>query len=200
MNTRITTDARPNPSKRLGLVSALVALSLGGFALNGCSNSPSGSATAPAAEISESSVQTPVATQETTPEPDAAKPAIGTPFIADMGNGNIAKITIVSAERTDSVANNQFAPPPEKGQYLLLDVLWETEEGVTSSNPLYFKAKDTDGRQADLSMFADDQLGSGEVPVGDKARGFVAFDVAPGPITVIITNPILQEVARIEVP
>jgi len=129
-----------------------------------------------------------------------AAPTVGTPFTVDVRNGNVARITIVSAVRTDTVSTTAFATPPRNGTYLLLDVLWETEKGTTSSNPLYFSAKDANGRKADLSMFADNQLGSGEVLPGDKSRGFIAFDIAPGAATVMISDPLLQEAARIQIP
>jgi hypothetical protein len=98
------------------------------------------------------------------------------------------------------VTTTAFASPPKNGTYLLLDVLWETEGGTTSSNPFYFSAKDASGRKADLSMFADNQLGSGEVLPGDKSRGFIAFDIAPGAATVMISDPLMQEAARIQIP
>ena len=116
-----------------------------------------------------------------------------------MGNGNTAKITILSATYGPSITTGPFDSPAKNGGYLTLDVLWETEKGETTSNPLYFKAKDADGRSANVELIMDDQLGSGEIPAGDKARGKVAFDIKPGTSTVIITNPILQEVARISV-
>ena len=72
-------------------------------------------------------------------------------------------------------------------------------EGVTSANPLYFDAKDAEGRKGEIYMFADGQLGSGEVLPGDKSRGFVAFDMAPGIATVTVTDPLLQAAARIQV-
>ena len=78
--------------------------------------------------------------------------------------------------------------PAKNGTYLLLDVLWETASGKTNSNPFYFTAKDANGRKADQNLFADDQLGSGTVLPGDKSRGFIAFDVAPGPVTVMISD------------
>lgn len=130
----------------------------------------------------------------------AAAPTVGTPFSVKMRNGDVARITIVSAVRTDTVTTTAFATPPKNGTYLLLDVLWETEAGKTSSNPFYFSAKDTNGRKADLSMFADNQLGSGEVLPGDKSRGFIAFDIAPGAATVMISDPLMQEAARIQIP
>lgn len=130
----------------------------------------------------------------------AAGPAVGTPFSVKMGSGDVAKITIVSAVRTDAVATTAFATPAKNGSYLLLDVLWETEAGKTSSNPFYFSAKDANGRKADLNLFADNQLGSGDILPGDKARGFIAFDIAPGASTVMISTPLMQEAARIQIP
>ena len=129
-----------------------------------------------------------------------AGPSIGTPFSVKMGNGDVAKITIVSAVRTDAVTTTAFATAAKNGSYLLLDVLWETEAGKTSSNPFYFSAKDANGRKADLSLFADNQLGSGDVLPGDKTRGFIAFDIAPGASTVMISTPLMQEAARIQIP
>lgn len=129
----------------------------------------------------------------------AAAPTVGTPFTADMGNGNIAKITIVSAKFVDKSSSNQFAPAAKNGKFLALDVLWETEKGTTSSNPMYFEAKDADGRKADMTIVGDGIIGSGQVAVGDKSRGFVYFDVAPGPIKVTITDPILQPAASLTI-
>lgn len=132
--------------------------------------------------------------------PAAAEPTVGVPFTVDMMNGNVARITIISAVRTDVVSTNVMATDAKNGEYLLLDVLWETESGTTSSNPLYFTAKDADGREGDFAFFADGQLPVGDVVTGDKSRGFVAFDIAPGAATVGITDPLLQQVARVQIP
>lgn len=177
-----------------------------GIVLGSCSSGGSGTAGAtegPASvDASASDASTAAAPASAAPAkaPAPAAPTVGKPFNVDMGNGNVARITIVSAVRTDSVSTTAFASPPKNGTYLLLDVLWETEKGKTSSNPLYFSAKDANGRKADISIFADDQLGSGDILPGDKSRGFIAFDMAPGTATVVITNPILQEAARIQIP
>lgn len=128
-----------------------------------------------------------------------AAPAVGKPFTMDLGNGDVAKITILSAVRQASVST-QFGTPAKNGSYLLLDVLWETSSGETNSNPFYFTAKDANGRKADQNLFVDDQLGSGTVLAGDKSRGFIAFDVAPGPVTVMISDPLMQEAARVQIP
>lgn len=147
-------------------------------------------AEAPAAPAAAPAAEAPAASSEK---------KVGQAFTADMGNGDIAKITIVSATYGDAITTGPFASPAKNGGFLILDVLWETEKGETSSNPLYFKAKDANGRAANVELFTDDAIGAGEIPAGDKARGKVAFDIKPGTSTVIITNPILQEVARISV-
>jgi hypothetical protein len=164
-------------------------------------------AAAPAAEAPAAPAAAPAAEAPAAPAaaPAAEAPAassekkVGQAFTADMGNGDIAKITIVSATYGDAITTGPFASPAKNGGFLILDVLWETEKGETSSNPLYFKAKDANGRAANVELFTDDAIGAGEIPAGDKARGKVAFDIKPGTSTVIITNPILQEVARISV-
>lgn len=171
--------------KNLALI-ALIAVPL----LAGC-----GSSTGSSAPAAGGSTAAPAAAAEA----KAAEPTVGAPFTADMGNGNVAKITIVSATFVDAVSTNQFAPPAKNGKYLQLDVLWETEKGTTSSNPMYFDAKDAAGRKADLSIVGDGIIGSSPVAAGDKNRGFVNFDVAPGPVKVSITNPILQPVASLTV-
>lgn len=147
-------------------------------------------AEAPAAPVAAPAAEAPAA---------ASDKRVGEAFTADMGDGNVARITIVSATYGDAITAGPYATPAKNGGYLTLDVLWETDKGTTSSNPLYFKAKDADGRAANVELFMDDAIGSGEIPAGDKARGKVAFDIKPGTSTVIITNPILQEVARINV-
>ena len=161
----------------------------------------------PSAPVTTLPVSVPAAEAPAVPAaaPAAEAPAassekrVGEAFNADMGNGNIARITIVSATYGDTITAGPYSSPAKNGGYLTLDVLWETDKGTTSSNPLYFKAKDADGRAANVELFMDDAIGSGEIPAGDKARGKVAFDIKPGTSTVIITNPILQEVARINV-
>lgn len=180
-----------------------------GIALGSCAGgakqagdvSPVAVASSSAAAVAAAPAATAPAVAAPAPEPTvAAGPAVGKPFSVKMGNGDTARITIVSAVRTDAVTTTAFATPAKNGSYLLLDVLWETEAGKTSSNPLYFSAKDANGRKADLNLFADDQLGSGDVLPGDKTRGFIAFDIAPGASTVMISTPLMQEAARIQIP
>jgi hypothetical protein len=170
-----------------------------GIAMGSCSGG-----TKQASDVSPAAAPSSAATSPAAPAPAApaapAGPAVGAPFSVKMGNGDVARITVVSAVHTDVVTTTAFATAPKNGSYLLLDVLWETETGKTSSNPFYFSAKDSNGRKADLSLFADNQLGSGDVLPGDKTRGFIAFDIAPGASTVMISTPLMQEAARIQIP
>ena len=184
--------------KRLVLPVGVLVL---GVLLSSCSsgnNQPADSHPV-ASNSASTAAASPAAASPAAPAAPAA-PAVGVPFSVVVGNGNVARITVVSAVRTDAVTTGAFATAPKNGTYLLLDVLWETESGKTSSNPLYFSAKDADGRKADMSLFADNQLGSGEILPGDKARGNIAFDIAPGAATVMISDPLLQEAARIQIP
>jgi Domain of unknown function (DUF4352) len=177
----------------------LLGIMLGSCSGGGSGTAGGGSVPAASAEAAQPAAAPASAAPAAVPAAPAA-PTVGTPFTVDVRNGNVARITILSAVRTDTVSTTAFATPAKNGTYLLLDVLWETEKGATSSNPLYFSAKDANGRKADLSMFADNQLGSGEVMPGDKSRGFIAFDIAPGAATVMISDPLLQEAARIQIP
>ena len=193
---------RPLYKKKRFLIPA--GLLLVGIMMGSCSGGSKPAADSnPAASTAASEVgaQPTAAPASAAPAPAApAAPSVGVPFTVKMRNGDVARITIVSAVRTDTVTATAFATAPKNGTYLLLDVLWETEAGKTSSNPFYFSAKDASGRKADLSMFADNQLGSGDVLPGDKSRGFVAFDIAVGEATVMISDPLMQEAARIQIP
>ncbi|MDJ0355466.1 hypothetical protein [Paenarthrobacter sp. PH39-S1] len=161
-----------------------------GLTLSSCSGAPATPDAAAAAAEGK-----PAAAAETTP----AAPTVGTPFTVTMRNGNTAKITIVSATRTESVGDPAFSVAGKNGGFLVLDILWETEKGKTSSNPFYVSAKDAEGRKADQSLFVANPLGAGDVLPGDKARGSVAFDIAPGTATVMISDPLMQEAARVQI-
>ncbi|TQJ41193.1 uncharacterized protein DUF4352 [Arthrobacter sp. SLBN-112] len=210
-----TPPAAPAPAKRAFYTKKRFVIPAGvllvGILMGSCSggNKPAAdsspiASTAASAEAAAPATAAPAAPAAAAPPSSApaapAAPTVGVPFSVKMRNGNTARITVVSAVRTDTVTTGAFATPPKNGTYLLLDVLWETESGKTSSNPLYFSAKDANGRKADMSLFADNQLGSGEVLPGDKARGNIAFDIAPGAATVMISDPLLQEAARIQIP
>jgi hypothetical protein len=117
---------------------------------------------------------------------------------ADMGKGNVAKVSFLSAKYSQTASSASFATKPKKGGFLVIDVLWETTAGSTSRNPMYFQAKDADGVVSYGELIVDSSLGSGDVPVGEKATGKIAFDIQRGVTTVIVTDPLLREVARMK--
>ncbi|OFI39471.1 hypothetical protein BIU82_14195 [Arthrobacter sp. SW1] len=181
-----------------------------GLGLGACSAGSGG--TSPEAGNASSAEAPKVAASKDAPKeapqaPDAKEAAtaeakgavVGKPFSANMRNGNTARITIVSAKRVASL-DSAFSTPPKNGSYLVLDVLWETEAGSTSSNPLYFAAKDSNGRKGALNMFAEGQLAVGDVLPGDKSRGLIVFDITAGPVTISISDPLFKEAARIQIP
>ena len=85
---------------------------------------------------------------------------------------------------------------PESGNYLVLDVVVRGQEGTVSYNPLYFSVQDEDGREYDIAFGADAEpsLKSGDLEPGKKARGYIAFDVKKGPVTLSVTDELLQDV------
>jgi len=138
------------------------------------------------------------------PAAQAAAPAqpasstLGAPFSVKQFDGT-AQITVVGATYGPSLGG-PLDLTPSNGGYLVLDVLWETSTGVSSANPLYFRAKDGQGREGTFAIFGvPSQLGAGSVPVGDKSRGNVAFDIGPGPYTVSVVDQLFQEKARITI-
>lgn len=124
-----------------------------------------------------------------------AGPTLGAAFEVKQNDGT-AKITIVSATYGPALGG-AFDIAPKNGGYLILDVLWETSAGTSSSNPLYIKAKSADGREGDIALGVVSQLGSGNVPTGDTSRGNVGFDIGAGPYTVVVTDQLLQDKARL---
>ena len=129
------------------------------------------------------------------PSAAPAGPTLGAPFEVKQNDGT-AKITIVSASYGPALGG-AFDIAPKNGGYLILDVLWETSTGTSSSNPLYIKAKSADGREGDIALGVASQLGSGDVPPGDTSRGNVGFDIGAGPYTIVVTDQLLQEKARL---
>lgn len=123
-------------------------------------------------------------------------PPVGSsvPFTWSRSGEGIA--TVNTAEWTTE-APNQFSGPPKNGAYLVLDVTVEATEGTISANPLYWQAKDVEGHTYDYAFTSvkDPGLATGELPAGEKSRGFVAIDSPQLAVTVQLVNPGQQVVA-----
>ncbi|UWF76875.1 MULTISPECIES: DUF2510 domain-containing protein [Microbacterium] len=124
--------------------------------------------------------------------------ALGEPVAVVQMDGT-AEVTIRSA--TWGVDNgSDIGIDAVNGGYLILDVLWEGVEGTTNANPLYFSVLDAEGNEGDFDFMVDGALPGDSVQSGDQVEGLVSFDVAESPsYTVIITDELLQEVARVDV-
>ena len=73
-------------------------------------------------------------------------------------------------------------------------------EGTSYVNPIYFTIETAEGAEGTYDYFADGQLGSEDLEAGDSVSGKVTFDVAQSAsYTVIVTDEMFQEVARITV-
>jgi hypothetical protein len=176
---------------KLALVTALV------LALAGC-GSPSPSTTLPAqsptgappsGQIDASGGYTGEPSQSAESAPKEGR--VGAALTVASGD-KVSKVTIVSAKYSPKPIGYST---PEKGGFLVVDVLWESEKGTADVNPLLFNAKDARGVQQSATYVSDlDVLASASVPPGDKLRGFVVFDIAGGPW--ILTLGAFTEVAR----
>ncbi|WP_246878782.1 DUF2510 domain-containing protein [Microbacterium sp. BLY] len=108
-----------------------------------------------------------------------------------------AEVTIRSATWGTSNGSSFEAT---NGGYLVLDLAWESLDGTTYVNPLYFAVETADGTEGDYDIFGDATLESGELTAGKSAEGTISFDVAQSSsYVVVITDELLQEVARVTV-
>jgi len=131
-----------------------------------------------------------------TPEPTGTPSPTDTPLPPPTQNvgvvgerresGGIA-VTIISVSKMDSVG---YFTPEAGNVYLVIEALIEnvSRDEETPYNPLYFSVKDSDGFQGSTSFASPDpSLQSGNLPRGDKARGFVAFEVRASASGFVVT-------------
>jgi hypothetical protein len=101
-------------------------------------------------------------------------------------SGGIA-LTVLSVSKAESI---DFFTPDTGNVFLIIEVLIEnvSRDEETPYNPFYFSVKDSEGFEASTSIAAPDpSLQSGTLPKGDKARGFVAFEVRATATGFIVT-------------
>ncbi|SCF49947.1 protein of unknown function (DUF4352) [Micromonospora matsumotoense] len=106
----------------------------------------------------------------------------GETLVINDDDGTI-EITVRSFS-TSSKGCRSFAPPPNKGMYLIADVTATVTKGTSSINPFYFQWVADDGTTVNglagaLSGCGGDMLDSGSnIRAGSKRSGAVVFDVA----------------------
>lgn len=135
-------------------------------------------------------------TDDGTSPTEVAEGSMGEPVTVKQLGGT-GEITVNSASWS---ATNNSGFDPTNGGYLLVDLTWETLDGTTYVNPLYFSIETSDGTAGDYDIFGDATLESSELPAGQSTQGTVSFDVAQsGSYVIIITDELFQEVARVTV-
>ncbi|WP_431920373.1 hypothetical protein [Micromonospora wenchangensis] len=106
----------------------------------------------------------------------------GQTLVISDDDGTI-EITVRSFS-TSTKGCRSFAPPPNKGMYLIADVTATVTKGTSSINPFYFQWVADDGTTVNglagaFSGCGGDLLDSGSgIPAGSKRAGSVVFDVA----------------------
>ena len=151
---------------------------------------------APPSEAAGQPSSAPPASEPASEPPAPKSPKVGDAFPFEGRNGK-GTITIESAKW-----KKNGLIEPESGNYLVLDVVVKGVEGTVSYNPLYFSVQDEEAREYNIAFGADAEpsLKSGELKSGKKARGYISFDVKKGPVTLSVTDELLQQVASIEIP
>lgn len=169
--------------KRIPIVVAALAIAL---SLAGCSGgNPTSTASSTstgggdAAAPSEAATDTDSGSGSDAGSGDAQELQIGQPVEVKQSEGT-AKVTILSATYGPSMPGGDVEPV-KHGGVLMLDVQYETADGVADANPLYFTIKSADGQDGELGLGAPDAISAGQLQPGEVRRGNIAFDVGAGP-------------------
>lgn len=97
--------------------------------------------------------------------------------VGDRVELNGMALTVVKVDRAAELG--QFNKAKDGNEFVVAEVLIENVSAdKVNYNPLYFKAKDSEGFEVNAELIAGDQsLKSGDLTKGDKTRGNVAFEV-----------------------
>jgi hypothetical protein len=159
---------------------------------------PTPSPQAPSSVV-ESPLPPPAPTEPAAPvEPPAPTSVVPSadPDILEWSSGK-GRVTLLTATWNPRGVG-EFTPRPNNGGYLTIDVTIEAVEGTVPYNPFYFSLKNDSGQEFDIDVFTaghEPSLKSGELVAPDKARGFIAFDVANEPVKLTLTDTLLQPMA-----
>lgn len=130
--------------------------------------------------------------------PGASSPQTGevgraVPFRTDEGEGEL----IVHEARwtTEGIA------PPQHGTYLGMDVEVKVTRGTYRYGPIYFSGKDASGREYSFAIgdSFDPELRFGTLTAGQNARGWVTLDCPRAPMTVSMSDSLIEPVVHVRV-
>jgi hypothetical protein len=115
----------------------------------------------------------PPAASEVKPPAKNVTGKVGTPVAL-----NSATVTVVSAD-LDYKSSNEFTQPKAGNRFIAVEILYEnTGAEKVSYNPFDWKLSDSSGFSYDHGYSGKGpELHSGDLAVGDKARGFITYEV-----------------------
>lgn len=124
--------------------------------------------------------QTAAPTETAAPEPTATQPPEPTapPTVGSRVEAGDQALTVMGVSRATKLG--EFFKAGAGKVYVVVDVVIEATNDKADYNPFYFKVKDSEGREYNVGIGADDSLKSGELAAGEKVRGNVAFEVPEG--------------------
>jgi uncharacterized protein DUF4352 len=142
--------------------------------------------TVPEPTAAPAAAEEPTAAPEPTDAPTAAPvptepPA--PPSIAGVGDrveANGMALTVLKVDQVKEIG--KFQKAKAGNVFVLAEVVIENiDQDEIPYNPFYFKVKDADGFEYNVTInTADQSLKSGKLTKGDKARGSVVFEVKEG--------------------
>ncbi len=140
---------------------------------------------------SELTVTEPYSEPETTAEPTSSGSPTGlaigeTSGITASDDDGSAEIHVLSVKHATD-GGGEDGSKPKEGNYLLIDVRYEATEGKYTYNPFDWIVRDAEGRtyEPGFGEYSGDidELDSGTVVKGAKARGVVVIDAPKGALT-----------------
>lgn len=112
--------------------------------------------------------------------------------ITVTNDDGVTSIKVLSAKRVTD-GTGEYSKNPKNGVYLLIDIEYTCTSGTCSYNPYDWNLRSKDGHSYDgtgayQSGYSDQELHSGDLVKGAKARGLVVVDAPKGAMTLEYTS------------
>ena len=120
-------------------------------------------------------------------------------------SGNAIDFTSDEGAGTLRIISHEWTPdgqePPMSGSYLRIELDLTATAGEVSYDSAYFQAFDAQGELFDSTPLGAVQphLDTGLLGPGDSARGFIAFDMPRGDVTLLMSNESFESVTAIKI-
>lgn len=114
--------------------------------------------------------------------------AIGKGVTVTMDDGS--GTAVVNSVKRVTQPLSDYTDAPKNGNYLIIDVTYECTSGTFRYNPFDWAVRDTEGRSYEMvpaSGSGEQELDSGELSKGRKARGVIVIDAPKGALSLEYT-------------